>query len=262
MTRDEFTIHAVGDETLAGSAEVGFSIPFTQAMLSPTLGPHVWRMIEWVFELPPMLLSLELPDDYEHRDVLVRLHQKVSELAASPYLAHKTSLYVSFEGASESIKTEFPHKENTTGFLVNFRQTFDSGEFASYANASRYLRQLAKDQGREHDVATLDRWGTVHKKLRKRPPATWVSLKERRLDRDSYPNSAPNLHHPRTSELIDIYLYGDLVHYGHRQERLSDIKSENFSAASHEMALHEGLAGLSMFYCGFAEGVGRVLGIE
>ena len=143
--------------------------------------------------------------------------------------------------------------------LVGFRQCFDPTEAASYARAHLALRSAAVAQDLEGDVELLDAWGRVHKKLRRRPPKTWVELKVYRQHTD---NTSPGvnagvtyLHHPRISELIETYLYGDVVHYGSRRDQLATIESEEFSAASHAMTLHQGLAGLTMFYLGVAGGI-------
>lgn len=250
----------MGWEEVAEQTVIGFPVPYEQELLSPRLGGHVWRMIQWVFNLPPLDLEIDLTrlDPIEY-DILNRYVTKAAELAASPYLGFPSSLNISFGADREEINANFPHRESTAGFLVGFRQCFDPTEVASYARAHQTLRSAAIDQDLEGDVKRLDAWGRVHKKLRRRPPKTWVELKVHRQHTDRASSGvsagATNLHHPRTSELIETYLYGDMVHYGSSRDQLATIESDEFSAASHAMTLHEGVAGLTMFYLGVAAGI-------
>jgi hypothetical protein len=258
--RKSATIRAVGSEVLAEDTGIGFPVPYEQEILSKTLGRHIWQMIQWVFRLPPLELKVDLTrlDPGEH-DILDRYVSKAAEMAASPYLGFPSSLNISFGIDREEILANFPNRESTAGFLVGFRQYFDAGETASYARVHLIVRSTAAAQDLRDDVKLLDAWGRVHKKLCRRPPKTWVELKVHRRDTDKTGSGTnagiTNLHHPRTSELIETYLYGDMVHYGSGRDRLAAIGSEEFSAASHEMSLHEGVAGLSMFYLGVASGI-------
>ena len=52
-------IKAVGWEIVTEETVIGFPIPYEQELLSPILGGHVWRMIQWVFCLPPLGLGIE-----------------------------------------------------------------------------------------------------------------------------------------------------------------------------------------------------------
>ncbi len=253
---DRITVHADGWEIATETTTIGFPVPYGPKLLNQKLGPHVWGMIQWVFRLPPLKLSLDTsgvsPPDL---DVLERFVRKAEELAAKPYLGFSSSLRVSFGPSGEQIDARFPNRESTTGYLVSFRQFFDPKESASYARVHTILRTAATTQNLETDVALLDRWGKVHSELRKRPPLTWVELKAHHEQNDRASEGASNLHHPRISELIETYLYGDFVHYGNGREQLKKIESEEFSAASHEMTLHEGVVGLTMFYLGVAHAI-------
>lgn len=247
-------IQAAGWESLTTATDIGFPVPYGDELVGAAVGPHIWRMIQWVFALPRLELRTELsqlsPEDLE---ALNRFVLKASDLATSPYLAHNSSMNVSFGPDCEKIETDFPHRESTVGFLVTFRQFFDQGEPASYATVSRILRTEAEARGDSKSVATIDAWGRVHRKLNRRCPRTWVELKAHRIETDKVGGPAANLHQPRIKELVETYLYGDMVHYGDQKLSLAKIESDEYNTAAHEMTLHEGVAGLSMFYLGVAD---------
>lgn len=249
-------IQAVGWESLTTTTDIGFPVPYGNELVDAAVGPHIWRMIQWVFAVPRLQLSTELSQlSSSDLDALHRFVRKGSDLATSPYLGHSSSMNVSFGSNWEKIETNFPHRESTVGFLVTFRQFFDQSEPASYAVISRILRTEAQARGDSESVETLDAWGRLHRKLNLRCPRTWVELKAHRTETDKVGGPAANLHQPRIKELVETYLYGDMVHYGKQRLSLAKIESDTYSTAAHEMTLHEGVAGLSMFYLGVAEAI-------
>jgi hypothetical protein len=150
--------------------------------------------------------------------------------------------------------------EIARGFAVTFRQFYEQGERASFQSVHGLLAQVAGEAWDEagNDWEQLKLWRKAHGQLRAAPLRVLVGRKLSQETGSTEP--VADDHPPFPQELVSLYQYGDLLHWGRQRADLSALTATRFDEAWQRHRFHEAVAGLAHLYIGFSGVVRAVLG--
>jgi len=241
----------VQDEPLAFPAPV---VPG----LSQQIAESRWRELAYAFslqdprEFPKIGREAFSADEIES---IERFVEAVGELGQSVVLNSRSRVTINLAGDLEDeVDAEFPDGENIRGFSVLFRQCYGDDETASFKAIRTALGRAARsmnDSDYERRLNLIKAWRRAHGKLRADQLEMHVL---RALHADGkVSENALELHRDRPAQIISLYNYGEVIHFGAKRRELANlIGAGQFESAWSKMQFLFAVAGLSHFYVGFS----------
>ncbi len=227
--------------------------------LRPEVAAFWWRQIAYVFSLEdprafPALGRARFSD--QQLEILDRFVEAADELAQSEVLNGEYSVTIDFAQTEElSVAASFPRGESVRGLAVLFRQFYSDHEFASFTQARKALGAMAndtQDAARQQRLDLIRTWKKAHGRMH--GDQMEILVLERLVEEGRAPQDALDLHRGKPGELISLYNYGELIHFGEKRERLKElVGGGSFEENWTKMEFLISLAGFSHFYVGFAE---------
>ena len=223
-------------------------------------------MLHFVFELPDPArfpaFGASMTD--ADREVLSRYRDAAEDLATSTLLSGQDRVTVKFPDGPgpEEVLMNFSSNEAVRGTTVLFRQ-FDAPEKepASFLAAQRVLRALTAtdpDDDAPTREAILGAWGKARSRLRATSLKILVGQKLR--DQGEWAGAIPGEQGLSPQNLISVFQYGDLIHWGDKRSQIIGPDRDPFAHAWQRLAFLDAVLGLSHLYMGFSLIVRAALG--
>lgn len=226
--------------------------------------------VAWVWPIVQDVCHLPDPEDFpslEHEwagEGLAMLHRYVDvceRLLATTVL--NTNAEVSIEVLSGTVTKVVPADDATVGFVTLLRQIYKPDEEASFDRIRGLLSRAAHASAADAAGNVLKLWRDAHRTLlKKHIHALLEDMARARglIDDSSAPGGArPFVDEDVTPrELLEVFLYGDLVHWGDERDRFERWQKNEQTAATMEINMRQDAHGLAHFYLGFA-GIARVI---
>ncbi|MFI9643735.1 hypothetical protein ACIG87_27385 [Micromonospora sp. NPDC051925] len=249
-----------------GVIQIPYYPPLVELASSPDSFYFQWKLMYFAFRLtdpatfPPMVLS-----QGGEVAVLRRYSSAAKRLASTTLLSAKEEARIRVSntpsGQVESVETQFSAHDLTVGFSAMFRQFFSDSEPASFSSARNIIGRRNREAG-DADSAfregMLKEWRSAHAKLLNAPLRV-IALR-RHFDEagaTDAPVQGEGGRSPR--ETIQIFNYGDLIHWGERRAAYDALGVTELDAALSRMEFLDAIVGLSHLYLGFSIIVDRVL---
>ena len=219
---------AVSAESLALGTEIGFDVPMIEHSSKPGDFEYWWKLLKFVFELSDPRSFPPLPCEglvaATSLAGSIRFVELAQDMAISSILNTPQEVTVHVDQA-EQIDETFSANEITRGFAVTFRQFYSGEEHASFQSVHRLLglmNESAGDVSVQTRRATLKGWRVAEGRLRAYP--LHVLAGKKLADQGLiHPSLVIDSSQWSPSELISIYNYGDLVHWGDRRDELAAL---------------------------------------
>ncbi len=236
---------------------VAFPAPVVPG-LSEQIAESRWRELAYAFslqdprEFPPIGREAFSADEIES---IKRFIEAVGELGQSIVLNGGSRLTINLTGDLENeVDAEFPDNENIRGFSVLFRQCYSDNEAASFKAVRTAIGRAARattDGDYERRLDLIKVWRRAHGKLREDQLEMHVL---RALYADGkVSENALELHRDRPAQIISLYNYGEVIHFGAKRQELANlIGAGQFESAWSRMQFLFAVTGLSHFYVGFS----------
>lgn len=234
-----------------------FAPPYADRSANPNGFSYWWQMMQLVFDLPNPHRFPALPDFSQgDRKILHRYVATCQELAESTVLSHKGGVTVKIkdQNAEPDLRIDFPPKEAIRGTTVLFRQLANPGELASY---SKVRKIVGKRIHEARDAHTAQReewqkgWNSAHSQLNAGLLPAMADRKALTL-RGAHPSVLVVGEDVRPQELIKIFQYGDLIHWGDKLEAHEALHQDPYSSAFETMNFLQVVSQLGHFYLGYS----------
>jgi len=253
---ESVAIEVVSFETLALGHELEFPPPLAEKSAWPDSFTYHWKLLQFVFALPdprafPSVAGVWSSDDLT---VLRRFCSAAEDLAESTLLAKPQGMTMRIsKGGLPEIDRSFVSAEITRGFAVLFRQFYSHEERASFLKVHNVISKAnAKlaDERQERRRDQLVSWRRAHAALLNKTLKVQVGERLRRLQ--LWPGPIPGEDGPSPAQLISIFNYGELIHWGRHSEAYEALGADDFNEAWHRLSFLESVAALSHLYLGFS----------
>jgi hypothetical protein len=245
---------------VTSTTQLRFSPPLADLAPNPDGFEFWWKMLEFVFVLPPPDTFPPLPKSPKKSDLehLRRYMHASEELAQSELLSGKNEMTVRIPDESdeqEQVETAFSSNEITRGFTALFRQfhskeVSDPARFLRIQEILRQANEAAKDAHVAERQLQLTAWKKARASLLQENLKVRVGQKLR--DEHRFGPGIPGEGKMSPTTLITAYQYGDLIHWGNQRTVLAAVADDPFEQASQRMAFLEAVAGLAHVYMGFS----------
>ena len=257
------------ESLITDSQAAPFPPPLGEHVTEPKVFEFYWKQLNYVFELrdprsfPPLPVDLVSTD----RDTVERFIHVAGELAGSGLI---NSVREGFNvrmpdgpSGAEFIEAEFSRTDVQSGFAALLRQCESSGERASFSHVYNLLWlacERANDEMHDARLHQLKEWSRAINRLHGK---SLNQLLRDKLERDEGIGgfAYPEEHSPQ--QLLSIYNYGDLIHWGDRGADVQAWEADAFVEHDRRLAYLDAACGLAHLYIGFAElarsAIGRVL---
>lgn len=266
---DRIQLNAKSFETLALSEPLRFPVPLLATSHSDREDSlYFWKLLQFSFPVadpatfPAIDATLLTAED---RQALRRFVDTASTLADSALLRSDATVTITFDDETNQPtvqQSNFPSKEIVVGVVTLFRQCFTPGEpasfIATYNRLERLNRVKTDDANYEVRAQALRTWRVVHGRLRALSLLEHVG--EELTRRGEMGGEIPRSHDLNPEQLISLYAYGDLIHWGDKREALALFGAEADLTAVRELDFLKVVTSLIHFYVGFAVLVRNAIG--
>jgi hypothetical protein len=156
------------------------------------------------------------------------------------------------------VEKSVPADDATLGFGALLRQMFKHSEEASFDCVRKSLSKAAMVAGATDANLVLSTWKKAHQTLLKKPLRTLIrdvaidsGLMPAGAESGGRQTSAPEYLTPE--KLIEVFLHGDMLHWGKGRELLQEWSASERKAAEMEHEMRNDAYVLAHFYAGFSE---------
>lgn len=249
-------INALTAERMLEDMPLPWATPGRNRASNPMGFDYWWRMLHYgvgppsPYAIPPLTAVLSS----EEQERAGRFVEMAGHLAASTLLNSNAGVTIRSKeaGSYSGHDTTFLGKDIEIGFSTLLRHLDDERENASYQRVHNTLWQVsatAADSDASARSDTLRLWGRKVKLIHRKSADQLV---RDRLVRDEGLNAFAydEEHIPR--QLIDMYQYGDLVHWAEFKEAVQP-EGVPFAADWQRESFFRAAAGVAHMYIGFAE---------
>jgi hypothetical protein len=216
----------------------------------------VWSIVQAACDLsdPRQLPRFEPRLSSEVSGMLSRYVAMSERLLATTVMNADASVTVDL--VTGGVTKSTPADDVTVGFAALLRQFFKPGEEASFDRVRKALSRVAHEAGADDVEAVLTQWKRAHQTLLSHhlralmySLAVDAGLEESPSDGGRRVSAIDELP-PR--ELIEVFLYGDMLHWGAGREQLREWSKTERGAAEMEFHMRNDAHVLAHFYAGFA----------
>lgn len=236
-------------------------------MQDPGAAAVVWRRLSVAFSLAdPRSARPASSDNWspgEHGS-FARYMGHAEDLAASSLLSANDSITVRIgdEDGEVTVEETTSAKDITVGFMTMFRQMYAKDEPASFKTVHGLLmRELKQDNAHK---AVLVAWSKAEAQLRMYSLEHLVLQGLARRELIPIAAAEENPAHPDFNkppqELLSMYFYGDMIHWGNKRDLLLASKQDSFTGAKERLDAVQAAIDLAQLYIGFSAVVGAITG--
>lgn len=239
--------------------EPPFPTPMSDYVLAPKVFDFWWKQLDYVFELPDPWTFPPLPTTLstDELDIVQRYIRIAANLAGSGVLnALEEGFDVQIpDGPTgiEKIEKRFSPADLQVGFAGLLRQCDSPYERARFERVRGILWQAAEaahDSERDLRLEHLRTWGGAAKALRKK---SLDQLLRDKLVRDEGMRVFEYDEEHSPEQLLKIYNYGELLHWGEESETVAEFERDEFVDSDRRLAYLEAAGALGQLYVGFGE---------
>lgn len=259
---DRIQLSAKSFETLALNEPLRFPVPeFANDQSRRDESLYFWKLLQFSFQVqdpasfPAFSRDNISADDVE---VLHRFIDTARTLANSILLQSNAQVTITLDdetGEPTVEQSDFPPKEVVVGVATLFRQCFTPDEPASFKAVYNRLERINRAEPGDADYETraqmLRSWRAAQGQLRALSLLEHVGEELVRRGEMS-DGGIPRLHDLNPEQLISLYIYGDLIHWGDKRQALAVFGAEADLTAVRELDFLKVITSLIHFYAGFA----------
>jgi hypothetical protein len=243
-------------------APLTFAPPYLHCASNAAAFHYQWSLLAFAFPFrdPTRFPAVGRSAFGTDADRLDRYIAEARELAGTSLLNgnQKMTVSVAHDGADEEISADFEAKELTRGFAVSFRQFSEADERASFNAAFKAVCRVVRPiWGDNDDWTQLQIWRFALGKLRAKPLKVLVGdkLAEQRLWPEPIPGDGP----PYPQQIIKMYNYGDLIHWGNDSAAYGALGQTEFDTSSNHLRFLDAVVGPAHLFLGFATVIEAIL---
>lgn len=224
----------------------------------------VWSITQAACALPDPVgfPAFEVAWTPEQVAMLTRYAQTAERLTATSVLNDGGTIKIDL--MTGTVDRSLPADDATLGFAALLRQCFKDAEEASFDRVRKTLARGAHTAGEEEASQVLAQWKAAHRTLQRKHLR--ALLHQLAVDAGYTPSDGEDGAQragideeitPR--ELIEVFLYGDMLHWGEGRDRLREWAATERGAAEVEFEMRTDAHALGHFYAGFASVVRQCL---
>jgi len=252
-----WTVYAP-EKLIVDSRPPPFPPPMAEYVAAPKVFEFWWKQLDFVFGLPDPRLFPPLPTSLSAAELqTVRRYVDVAgDLAASGLInTLEEGFFVNVPdgpGGPEEIEKRFSRRDLQVGFAGLLRQSDSPNERAHFERVRSILwvaADQASDAWREQRLEQLKAWSGAVKKLHGK--SINQLLRDRLVAEGVKVLAFEEEHTPE--QLLAIYNYGDLIHWGDRSDVVAEWSEDEFVESDRRLAYLDAAAGLGHVYIGFGE---------
>jgi hypothetical protein len=224
----------------------------------------VWSIVQEARGLPDPeeFSSFNATWTPEQVATFTRYVQSAERLAATTVLNAGGTMRIDL--LTGKVDKSLPADDATLGFAALLRQCFKDSEEASFDRVRKALARGAHTAVVDEASEVLARWKTTHQTLQRKHLR--ALLRQLAVDAGYTPSGGEDggrragSHEDITPrELIEAFLYGDMLHWGEGRDRLQEWAATERGAAEMEFEMRTDAHALGHFYAAFASVVRRCL---
>jgi hypothetical protein len=227
-----------------------------------------WPVIQWHCELDdPESFPAILHSWTDHEvATMTRYVEICARLVGSAFLNQDATVKIELLTNKVTGQSR-PPDDATAGFIAWLRQVFNHTEEASFDQVHNMLSNGAHVTGAAEATDALKTWKKAHKALLRNDVQGLLHVIAQREGLISGDEPRPN-HRMLTNEeltpkaLIDVFLNGDVLHWGTGRDDLARWRSDEVHAAMMDSYMRSDAAMLAHFFVGFAGVVRRSLAAQ
>lgn len=253
----EMTFTAYEDSVLP--VPLKFAPPLAHLASDPSGFNHQWQLLTYAFdfddpsEFPPFTTALTAGELRSLRRFVT-----VAETVA-PYtlVSHQGGFTMNIADGEATHETVVADDEVIVGFSVRFRQLHQSSagdpDFSKVANILEKHARTETDSAAQDRLDILEKWRKSRAKLLNRNLKNIVAHMV--LAADDCPNPAEHANYEglNPTELIGLFNYGELIHFGKHSAEYEELAEDGFSHDFKQHAFMVSMLGLIHLYFGYAE---------
>ena len=236
-----------------------FSPPLAHLASDPSGFNHQWQLLTYAFDFddpadfPSFTTALT---DNELRS-LRRFVAVAEKVAPYTFVSHRGGLTMNIENGEWTHETVVADDEVLVGFAVRFRQLHQSSagdpHFSTVANILEKHARTETDSAAQDRRDILEKWRKGRAKLLNRNLKNIVAHMV--LAADDCPNPAEHANYEglNPTELIGLFNYGELIHFGKHSAEYEELAEDDFSHDYKQHAFMVSMLGLVHLYFGYAE---------
>lgn len=251
------TLHTEALSPADSELRLAFPAPYAELSRSPAVFEQQWKLLNYAFALPDPSTFPALSHPLAASD-LAAIHRYIftcRELAGFSMLTERRAYKLNGGlGRETQASVTMPAKEVVLGFAVRFRQ-LHSDDDASYTKVKNIISRALGQEG--PPLSTIG-GNQIRQWKRARAELLKFSLNEivqTKVSEAEWPGAAfpepENLFSPY--ELIQLYQYGEYIHWGEHKELHSAIQRNPALSAILEFRLHSVQIALAHLYFGFSK---------
>lgn len=254
---DKLHIRCEGPEGLLKDMPLPFEPPGIAAATDPAGFRFWWQQIHYSFDLPDPALIPLLPSALsdEAEQTVRRFIGTTRDLASASLMSDRGAMTVNVadDGKSEQVVGEFPKRDLQVGFTTLLRQCHGQQDEARLDVAYEVIRRAAtaaSDADAHDRLQQLYAWHGAVIGLRKR--SLDQRVRDRLVSEEGW--KVFEYEEPETpSELIRVFEYGDLIHWGKTREDVVSSDDDEYEAMEQRYAFFRAALGLAHITIGFGE---------
>ncbi|OZE38962.1 hypothetical protein CH278_01225 [Rhodococcus sp. 05-2254-5] len=236
-----------------------FDPPLSHLASDPTGFNHQWQLLTYAFDLddPRDFPSFETTLPPEDLRSLRRFITVAQTVAPYTLVSHKGGFTMNISNGEVTHETVVADDEVIVGFSVRFRQLHHSSsgdpDFSRVSNILEKHARTQTDVFKDDRIMLLAKWRAARGKLINRNLKNIVARMV--LEKDDCPNPSDHANYEgmNPTELINLFNYGELIHFGKHSEEYEELAEDEFSHDHKQHAFMVSMLGLIHLYFGYSE---------
>ncbi|MCA2249957.1 hypothetical protein JF729_19455 [Mycobacterium intracellulare] len=278
LRRDTKGMEAGGTMTLTATTfqdsvlpvKLNFPPPLAHLGSDPSTFDYQWQLLTYAFNLPDPSDFPALPGQIPEKELrrLSRFIDVCEKTAKYTVVAHKGGITLKGEHGDWGLEVNETEDEETVGFAVRFRQLHENStgepDFSATINIlDKYARQFT-DEHTDTRIDMLQQWRKARALLMNRPLQNIVARMV--LEKDGVPadqiDDFAMYNDVNPAELINLFNYGELIHYGKHSEEYDKLAEDPELEAIEHNNFKQAMLGLIHLYFGFSEVIRSAIGLK
>ncbi|MBB2914870.1 hypothetical protein FHS43_006182 [Streptosporangium becharense] len=257
-----YTLHLQGvtvEAYILDKITLPFAPPYIETSTQPESFEMWWKWLTYVFDLsdPAGAPVLTLPLSKDDQSLIDRYLRSVDDLLESSLLnvGQSFAYNVTAEGVKEILEKEFLSREVSRGVTVTFRQLHSTKEVACFSRVYNVLYKRLDGQPprvREEGQRMVAQWREAHNKLQGH---SLLQLVRKKMIAQGVMGGQyrPFGYELPPEQLISLYQYGDLIHWGKKRDELAEVADDPILEGLYRITFMEVMLVFAHIYMGFAK---------
>ncbi|MDJ0363350.1 hypothetical protein [Rhodococcus sp. H29-C3] len=236
-----------------------FAPPLAHLASDPSGFNHQWQLLTYAFDFdnPRDFPSFMTALTAEELRSLRRFVTVAETVAPYTLVSHRGGFTMNIANGEATHETVVADDEVIVGFSVRFRQLHQSSagdpDFSTVSNILEKHARTQTDSSTQERLDILAKWRKGRAKLMNRNLKNIVAHMV--LAADNCPNPADHANYEGLipTELISLFNYGELIHFGKHSAEYEELAEDDFSHDHKQHAFMVSMLGLIHLYFGYAE---------